>query len=171
MLGATSNKVPVKPVGRLFRTDLPIMLHAFIVGGYIQPSIILVWSVLKVANISCILFRSPRSHYGKGSPFSGHPFGFCMLRIYGDKILSSKNLMVLCAFSAFILGSSFSGQYKNIPHSGNTGNNKPLLSWKHPCHLLPLYPSCWSGSVWSGSGSLADFWSFLIKSSQAVPQL
>lgn len=72
------------------------------------------------------------------------PFGFCML-------------------SAFILGSSFSGQYKNIPHSGNTGNNKPLLSWKHPLSPAAPLPSCWSGSVWSGSGSLATLWSFLNK--------
>ena len=32
--------------------------------------------------------------------------------------------VLLCAFWGF----HFSGQCKNIPHSGNTGNNKPLLS-------------------------------------------
>ena len=68
-----------------------------------------------------------------------------------------------CFFQLSFLGSSFSGQYKNIPHSGNTGNNKPLLSWKHPCYLLPLSPCCWSGS-----GSLASLWSFLKKSSWSI---
>ena len=44
------------------------------------------------------------------------------IRSENDRI---ENMCVLlCAFWGF----HFSGQYKNIPHPGNTQNNKPLLS-------------------------------------------
>lgn len=54
--------------------------------------------------------------WNKGCPISLLPFW----------LLYTENFMFYFLFSVFVL--HFSGQYKNIPHSGNTGNTKPLLS-------------------------------------------